>query len=80
MAEDTEKIEYRNHTIRAIPVEDPDGGGWIAQFKALKHEGDVTRGKDVKDPKLHVHEDKGEAIKHSLSLGMLWVDGKEGSP
>lgn len=79
MAEGIHEIKYRNYTIKAIPARDPDGGGWIAQFIPLKHEGEVTRGNVVKDQS-HVCEDRGEAIKRSLSMGKVWVDRKEGPP
>jgi len=79
MAEDIDKIKYRNHTIKAIPVRNPDGGGWIAQFKAWKFEAGKELERTVKD-QLHVCEDKGEAIKRSLSMGRVWVDREEGPP
>ena len=80
MAKDIDEVKYRNYILKLMPARDPDGRGWIAQFMVLKHEGMETKAKVVKDPGLHVHEDKGEAIKHSISLGKFWIDREEGAP
>ncbi len=80
MAEDIDKIKYRNHIITAMPVRNPDGGGWIARFRAWKYEAGKTLEKVVKDQESHVCKDKGEAIKRSISMGKFWVDREEGPP
>ena len=79
MAEATGKITYKNHTIKAIPARNPDGGGWIAQFRAWKFEAGKEVEGGAKDQP-HVCEDKGEAINRSLSMGKVWVDRREGPP
>ena len=80
MAEDIDKIKYRKHIIKAMPVRNPDGGGWIARFRAWKYEAGKTLEKVVKDQESHVCKDKGEAIKRSISMGKFWVDREEGPP